>query len=152
MNTQLSISACITKRLLCICLVILYTAPLFAKQEKRKPQSTTEKKSLKITPLKNIDIQKVMDYPLDEVIKRYRKDYHTSEEEAALHEKELKRYLILSAEYDDEPIDMFSHEVDNLWHTFLLFTKDYQRFCHDMFGHFIHHVPKIDSDKENVIL
>lgn len=133
-----------------ILLTALFVWPMCAKQAKSHKRNITQNNIHTTTPLKGIDIQKVMDYPIDEIIKRYRKDYRVSKKKAALHEQELKRYFILSAEYDDEPMEMLSHEVDNLWHTFLLFTKEYQAFCHDMFGHFIHHVPKIESDIKKI--
>ncbi len=31
--------------------------------------------------------------------------------------------------------------VDEAWHGFILHTKDYQQFCKQRYGHFIHHVP-----------
>ena len=89
---------------------------------------------------------KVMGYQMPHVIARYCKDYKVSLEDAKIHEIELKRFLILAGDNDDG-IDMFGLEVDNLWHTFLLFTKEYQKFCHDMFGKFIHHTPVIDTEQ-----
>lgn len=99
--------------------------------------------SEKVSP-KQIDIAKVMNYPMPHIVARYCKDYNVSLEDAQEHEVELKRFFILAGKYDDG-IDMFSLEVDNLWHTFLLFTKEYQRFCNDMFGKFIHHDPVIEE-------
>lgn len=32
-------------------------------------------------------------------------------------------------------------EIDNMWHTFLLFTKDYMSFCDKYFKCYIHHNP-----------
>lgn len=93
---------------------------------------------------KEIDIVQVMNYPMPHIIARYCKDYNVSLDDAKIHEIELKRFLILARKYDDG-IDMFSPEVDNLWHTFLLFTKEYQQFCDDMFGKFIHHDPVIEQ-------
>lgn len=94
------------------------------------------------SPNRGIDIKKVMDYKMPHIIARYSKDYSVSAEVAKIHEVELKRFLILAAD-DDESLDMMSIEVDNLWHTFLLFTKEYQQFCNDMFGKFIHHNPLV---------
>jgi hypothetical protein len=34
-----------------------------------------------------------------------------------------------------------SERVDEGWHNFILFTKDYADFCQSNFGHFIHHTP-----------
>ncbi|MEV0701671.1 hypothetical protein AB0I53_27675 [Saccharopolyspora sp. NPDC050389] len=35
-----------------------------------------------------------------------------------------------------------SKPVDIGWHTFILYTKDYARFCQRVAGHFMHHVPQ----------
>lgn len=110
--------------------------------------STVESVSVvsKKTPNRGIDIQKVMNYQMPNIVARYCKDYKVSQEDAKIHEVELKRYLILAGDLNEgEDLGMMSTEVDNLWHTFLLFTKDYQTFCNEMFGKFIHHVPKIDE-------
>ncbi len=101
---------------------------------------------LKVTPNKRIDISKVMDYPMPHVIARYCKDCNISLEDAKIYEIELKRFLILAGD-SDEGIDMLSSEVDNLWHTFLLFTREYQKFCNEMFGKFIHHDPVTDVEE-----
>jgi hypothetical protein len=93
------------------------------------------------TPRKKIDIEQVMNYPLDRVRERYEKDYKVSSQDAKMYEWELKRYLILCVEYDENEWAMYSRDVDNFWHTFLLFTKDYTLFCKKMFGKFIHHEP-----------
>lgn len=47
--------------------------------------------------------------------------------------------------------DMHSEmrEIDDMWHTFLLFTKDYADFCEKYFGEFIHHFPNTAKGKFN---
>lgn len=32
-------------------------------------------------------------------------------------------------------------EIDDLWHTYLLYTKEYAFFCNMFFERFIHHIP-----------
>lgn len=32
--------------------------------------------------------------------------------------------------------------IDEGWHQFILYTKEYHDFCHRFFGRFIHHLPK----------
>jgi hypothetical protein len=34
-------------------------------------------------------------------------------------------------------------EIDNMWHNFILYTKDYTDFCHRYFGSYLHHQPDI---------
>ncbi len=36
---------------------------------------------------------------------------------------------------------MPSQAVDDAWHEFILFTRQYQRFCDRSLGHFLHHTP-----------
>lgn len=60
-------------------------------------------------------------------------------------EKELKRYFIMNAivdTTDESGIGMYSKDVDNLWHSFLLLTKDYADFCTNYIRYFVNHVPE----------
>ena len=34
-------------------------------------------------------------------------------------------------------------EIDEMWHEFILFTKDYSDFCAKYFGEYMHHLPNI---------
>lgn len=55
---------------------------------------------------------------------------------------EVKRYLILSVLYNNRSIPMFSARVDQAWHEFVLFTREYSEFCNSNFGTFLHHSPR----------
>ncbi len=37
------------------------------------------------------------------------------------------------------------HEIDDMWHTFLLFTQDYAEFSMNYFGYFLHHSPNTEG-------
>jgi hypothetical protein len=37
--------------------------------------------------------------------------------------------------------------LDEMWHNFVLFTRDYIQFCHDHFGRFVHHLPATRDEK-----
>ncbi|MFF2531352.1 hypothetical protein ACFVS2_20830 [Brevibacillus sp. NPDC058079] len=69
----------------------------------------------------------------------YRNNQHVSEHEFDLRLVELKRYFIMCSVLKDVP--MFSEEVDEVWHTFILSTRDYEKFCYDFMGEFLHHHP-----------
>ncbi len=43
-----------------------------------------------------------------------------------------------------------SKAVDVGWHTFILHTVDYAEFCERVAGRFIHHVPTLDAETEEV--
>lgn len=79
-------------------------------------------------------------FPLDGIVDRYIRDHSVPPVVAAEHARELKRYLTLCALFPDAGFTM-KGPVDDLWHTFILFTADYQTFCADVAGRFLHHVP-----------
>jgi hypothetical protein len=58
---------------------------------------------------------------------------------------EFKRYMALVG-LGYRGLGMVSPEVDEVWHAFILFTKDYAEFCRSVFGEFIHHVPRTSRD------
>jgi len=94
-------------------------------------------------------ITAIINYPMSNVLARCKKDHNYNDEDMIILEQELKRYLTLAAvkSKDDLGNGMFSHDVDNLWHSFILFTNDYADFCTTHIGHFIHHVPEINEEK-----
>jgi hypothetical protein len=57
----------------------------------------------------------------------------------------FKRYMALVG-LGYRGLGMVSPEVDEVWHAFILFTKDYADFCRSVFGEFIHHVPRTSRD------
>ena len=63
-----------------------------------------------------------------------------SEQEYDVAFNEFKKYAALSTE-NDENLAMTSKKVDSLWHQFILFTPQYQKFCKEELGGFLHHVP-----------
>lgn len=86
-------------------------------------------------------VQAVGRYPMEAVIARYAKDEGLSAEIAAEHERELKRFLSLICLNPGEPYGM-KGQIDKLWHTFIIHTRDYKDFCDKVAGRFIHHVPE----------
>jgi len=63
---------------------------------------------------------------------------HRQDREANPTDEELNFHCAIHAEM---------HEIDDMWHTFLLFTKDYTDFGHKYFGKFLHHVPEVSEEK-----
>jgi hypothetical protein len=85
-------------------------------------------------------IARALSFPMGNVLERYAADHLASLEEAERLERELKRYLILCALNPGKRYGM-GGPVDDLWHTFLLFTQSYAAFCDRVAGRFIHHAP-----------
>ena len=40
-------------------------------------------------------------------------------------------------------VSMPSQVADDLWHEFILYTRDYDAFCRRAFGGFLHHTPAV---------
>ena len=40
-------------------------------------------------------------------------------------------------------VSMPSQVADDLWHEFILYTREYDRFCRRAFGGFLHHTPAV---------
>lgn len=55
---------------------------------------------------------------------------------------EVIKYLVITELHPTEKVPMFSRRVDEVWHQFVLFTEEYQRFCQRFFGKFLHHQPE----------
>lgn len=53
--------------------------------------------------------------------------------------EDTKRFLFLCGSFDE--VMAPSPMIDQGWHHFILFTRDYATFCHDYIGSFIHHCP-----------
>jgi hypothetical protein len=92
----------------------------------------------------NSVVERVLSYDLDEIVEHYADSYGLPLDVARTHERELKRYLALRA-LDPDGVYGMAGVVDKLWHAFILFTKDYERFCNEAVGFFVHHVPRTKS-------
>ncbi|MCU6434271.1 hypothetical protein LPB67_10860 [Undibacterium sp. Jales W-56] len=53
----------------------------------------------------------------------------------------LRQYFLVYLKSGYKHVSMPSQVVDDLWHEFILYTKNYQQFCHKAFGRYMHHTP-----------
>jgi len=60
---------------------------------------------------------------------------------------EFKKFvaILILNDGQNRRIEMVSEIVDEVWHTFILFTKEYADFCNKVMGKFIHHEPNVDA-------
>ena len=84
---------------------------------------------------------KISMFDFAKVTARYAKDGNVSLESAEETLLELKRWFTLCALHPEKTYAT-GGQVDAMWHTFILFTKYYARFCQDIAGAFIHHSPE----------
>ena len=62
--------------------------------------------------------------------------------------EEYRKFMTLGLLRDH--LDMFSGEVDEVWHAHILFTRQYAEFCHAVYGRFIHHDPVLPREAEHL--
>jgi hypothetical protein len=101
----------------------------------------------------------------EEIIHRFVEDHRSagiSIEDAEEIFLETKRWLWLCAyraievergrhfPFAQIPLASEAQVIDQMWHTFLLFTKEYFEFCDRHFGFFIHHLPTTRAQKRRV--
>lgn len=56
---------------------------------------------------------------------------------------ELIAFLKSQVDPSKHQFQSISKEADLLWHQFILFTREYEAFCKENFGEFIHHSPSL---------
>jgi hypothetical protein len=81
---------------------------------------------------------------MSDIVARYAKEKQIPLDVAREHEQELKRFLALCAIKRDAAYGM-AGPVDDLWHTFIIFTREYESFCRSVAGFFLHHVPNTNK-------
>lgn len=64
----------------------------------------------------------------------------TPEEAQALF-TEVKRYMVIAVLDETKSWHMYSLRIDECWHQFILFTRQYIEFCNKYFGRYIPHSP-----------
>ncbi len=80
--------------------------------------------------------------------KLLQKDVFNTSEEYLQHLVEFKKYVFL-ATITPENMAMTSPKVDEVWHQFILFTREYHAFCSQFVGRYLHHTPKTSHTPMN---
>lgn len=77
--------------------------------------------------------------------KRMLRDYNLPADEASQAVSGMEEFLQQCA---DNPTAKLSPSamVDKAWHAFILHTREYARFCQEVAGRFIHHIPALATD------
>lgn len=84
-------------------------------------------------------IDQILNYTNPRVIERHVQDQNVPPHTAARRFDGLKQFLAVAAIMPGRKVT--SPAIDAMWHTFLLFTKDYRQFCDGYLGRFIEHEP-----------
>jgi hypothetical protein len=72
-------------------------------------------------------------------------DHHPGfgRKETALVSEGLRQFFLAYLNSGRREVAMPSQVADDLWHEFILYTRDYGRFCDRAFGRFLHHTPAV---------
>ncbi len=106
-----------------------------------------------------MNLEQLLQYRNKHVMERYQKDHPHNKLTAEEAWTELLKFFWLShkrkheAQAHPRKLSLKFHcamhqemkEIDDMWHTFLLFTQDYMQFCFDYFGSYIHHAPNTEN-------
>lgn len=110
------------------------------------------------------NLQDLLQYKNTKLIERYESEFPNAILSGDDALTELMKYIWLCYQHDYDKsqsptrqaynfqctIHEEMSDIDNMWHTFLLFTKDYQSFCNTYLnGAFFHHDP-IQQDVKKV--
>lgn len=118
---------------------------------------------LSISKIKNevnlVSIEEALLYKNPSIVYKFMESYDVSYEDAEALLNETVKWLWLCA-YKAKKIketgkkipglfiDSSMVMIDEMWHTFILFTNDYLNFCNNTLGLFIHHRPTTKSEKD----
>lgn len=92
-------------------------------------------------------LDQLLTYHNENILSRFTDLFAVTETEADDIFTETKKFLFVCREQG-----MFIPDelliIDEMWHNFILFTRDYQQFCQQYFGSYIHHLPASRQEKE----
>lgn len=78
----------------------------------------------------------------DAVVDRFRQKHTTlNGAQEVLVREGLQQYFQICQRAQGKFVSMPSQVVDDMWHDFILFTRNYQDFCSKAFGRYLHHTP-----------
>lgn len=100
--------------------------------------------------------------PPDEILSRYQLDYPDNKLSARAAFSEAMKFLwcsqLLNKLQKEDPdnqdlkFDFVMHhemgDIDDMWHTFILFTRQYTEFSKEYFGYYLHHAPTTELEKK----
>lgn len=102
-------------------------------------------------------LHEVLAYKNDAIVASFSKTFGIPPDESQDIFEQVKRMMWLTNEMEFDGvreqgqrffIDHSLLVLDEMWHTFILFTKPYADFCMSLFGHFIHHFPTVTSPED----
>lgn len=92
-------------------------------------------------------LKDMLSYHNEDILSRFTDMFEVTEEEARDIFQETKKFLyVCQVDGVFIPDDLLI--LDEMWHNFILFTKEYQAFCDRHFSRYFHHLPASKKEKE----
>jgi hypothetical protein len=99
-----------------------------------------------LTELDKEQLNNMLKYKNEDVISRFTDMYNIDTAEAEDIFTETQKFLyICQLKGVFIPNDLLI--IDEMWHNFILFTKEYQSYCNNHFGKYFHHLPASKMEK-----
>lgn len=90
--------------------------------------------------------EEVREFCPERILQYYADKEHLPLAEARERWDEMLKFLVLCV--TSEKVHAPSEAVDGAWHAFLMHTQEYEAFCLEKLGRFIHHNPKPEPVEE----
>lgn len=102
-------------------------------------------------------LEEILEYKNPPVVRRFQKEHPEKADRAEAIFTDLMRFfwgtkkhtLDQKARPEDAELDFVfimdddMREIDQMWHVFLLYTRDYAHYCERYFGEYLHHQPDL---------
>ncbi|MGN6492261.1 MAG: hypothetical protein ACTHLE_09725 [Agriterribacter sp.] len=93
-------------------------------------------------------LEDILSYYNEDVLSRFTDMFEVTDEEAFDLFQETKKFLfVCQVKGIFIPDDLLI--LDEMWHNFILFTKEYHAFCNRYFNRYFHHLPASKKEKED---
>lgn len=95
-------------------------------------------------------LDRALDYENRDVVDKFVDHFGVADQEARSIFRETLKWLWLNAVNDGPPLTITPELLilDEMWHTFVLFTRDYTDYCESRFGRYLHHQPTTRREHE----
>jgi hypothetical protein len=105
----------------------------------------------------NATLEEVLQYKNDAIVLRFMETWDLPRADADDLFEQMNKWLWLTAVSETLPgaprlaITQSTKLVDEMWHTFILFTSDYVAYCDRYFGRYLHHDPTPQAEYDAAI-
>ncbi|WP_413288416.1 hypothetical protein [Bdellovibrio sp. HCB337] len=105
----------------------------------------------------NCTLNEILEYKNPPVVRRFQKEHPDKAERAEDIFTDLMRFFWGTKRHatdrklqpENDALKFFyimdddMREIDQMWHVFLLYTRDYMEYCEKYFGQYLHHQPDL---------